>query len=279
MAKRNVVSVIICFLNAERFIRDAIESVFAQTYSNWELLLIDDGSTDASSMFARQYAKQYPQKVTYLEHDKHKNLGLSASRNLGINKSHGEYIAFLDADDVWLPQKLREQIEIIHSHPEVSVVCGFAIYWHSWTGKPKDAKRDYVPKSPLEMDTVIKPPVLLRKQMLMNVAIPGGFLIKREMLKRIGGYEESFPDILEDQAFYIKVFVNEPVFLSRQVWFKYRQHPDSICNSIDKQKHCSTSLRFWESAKQYLINKGLNDKGILSNVEEHIRKRRLGMLN
>src|SRR4029078_6600136 len=66
-----LVSVIIIFLNEERFSREAIESVFAQTYENWELLLVDDGSTDASTKIARRYAEQYPERVRYLEHDGH----------------------------------------------------------------------------------------------------------------------------------------------------------------------------------------------------------------
>src|SRR5215213_8596780 len=92
------VSVIMIFLNTERFIEEAIESVFAQTYDDWELVLVDDGSTDASTAIARRYAAQHPHKVRYLEHAVHQNLGMSASRNLGIREAHGEFIAFLDAD-------------------------------------------------------------------------------------------------------------------------------------------------------------------------------------
>jgi hypothetical protein len=87
-----LVSAIIIFLNAEKFIREAIESVFAQTYDNWELLLVDDGSTDASTEIAHRYAEQYAGKVRYLEHEDHQNLGMSASRNLGINNAKGKYI-------------------------------------------------------------------------------------------------------------------------------------------------------------------------------------------
>src|SRR5919198_1004258 len=104
-----LVSAIIIFLNAERFIQEAIESVFAQTYDAWELLLVDDGSTDGSTAIARRYAEQHPGKVRYLEHNGHQNRGKSASRNLAIRNCTGEYIAFLDADDVWLPRKLEQQ--------------------------------------------------------------------------------------------------------------------------------------------------------------------------
>jgi len=99
------------------------------------------------------------------------------------------------------------------------------------------------------------------------------------MINRIGGFEESFPNILEDQVFYVKIFVEEPVFVASQIWYKYRQHPDSICSSIDKKGHCATSLRFWEWTKQYLTNKGVKDKEIMSDVEERLQRRRLGRLD
>src|SRR5215218_6539451 len=96
--KTSLVSIVTNFLDAERFIQETIKSVFAQTYENWELLLVDDGSTDGSTQIALQYSKQYPEKVRYLEHPGHQNRGASASRNLGMVHARGEYIAFLDAD-------------------------------------------------------------------------------------------------------------------------------------------------------------------------------------
>src|SRR5918999_1055965 len=115
MSSKPLVSVIMIFLNAEKFIEEAIESVFAQTYDSWELLLVDDGSTDDSTDIALRYAQQNPERVRYLEHDSHLNRGMSASRNLGITHAIGEYIAFLDADDVWLPHKLEQQVAILSS--------------------------------------------------------------------------------------------------------------------------------------------------------------------
>src|SRR2546422_6997659 len=106
MSGKSLVSVITIFYNAERFLREAIESVFAQTYYPWELLLVDDGSVDKSTDIALEYARIYPEKVRYVEHNGHRNLGMSASRNLGIAHAKGEYVTLLDADDVWFPQTL-----------------------------------------------------------------------------------------------------------------------------------------------------------------------------
>ena len=119
-----LVSAITIFLDAETFLREAIESVLAQTYANWELLLVDDGSTDGSTEIALGYARLYPQRIRYLEHEGHRNRGMSASRNLGIPHARGEYIALLDADDVWLPLKLERQVAILESDPESAMVYG-----------------------------------------------------------------------------------------------------------------------------------------------------------
>ncbi|WP_287295599.1 glycosyltransferase family A protein [Moorena sp. SIO2C4] len=158
MSHKPLVSGIMIFLNAEKFIEEAIQSVFAQTYNNWELLLVDDGSTDNSTAIAQRYAQQYPEKVSYLEHKGHQNRGMSATRNLGIHNAKGDYIAFLDADDIWLPQKLEKQLAIFSSQPEADVVCGLTKFWYSWTEKPQDIDRDLMREIAPDYDTLFTPP-------------------------------------------------------------------------------------------------------------------------
>ena len=94
MVSKPLVSVITIFFNAQKFIEEAIQSVLAQTYPSWELLLVDDGSTDASTEIARGFAEQHLDKVRFLEHDSHKNRGMSASRNLGIRNAVGRIYRF-----------------------------------------------------------------------------------------------------------------------------------------------------------------------------------------
>src|ERR1051326_4779826 len=111
------ISIITCFLNVEEYIQETIESVLKQEYTNWELLLIDDGSTDKSTDIAKKFADEYPGKIIYCEHENHINRGSSASRNVGIKKASGTLIAFLDADDVWLPGMLSQILKLMHQHP------------------------------------------------------------------------------------------------------------------------------------------------------------------
>jgi glycosyltransferase involved in cell wall biosynthesis len=231
MSSKPLVSVIMIFLNAEKFIQEAIASVFAQTYDTWELLLVDDGSTDGSTQIALQYAKQYSEKVRYLQHDCHQNRGMSASRNLGIHEARGEYIAFLDADDVYLPEKLERQTAILGSQPAAVMVYGATQHWYSWTGRDEDRRRDRLRKLGVPSDTLIHPPTLLNLFLRHQAWTPGtcGVLVRREAIERIGGFEECFQGMFEDQVFFYKLCLSAPVFVESGSWDRYRQHPDSWC--------------------------------------------------
>src|SRR5262245_2814919 len=124
------VSVITAFLNEERFLKEAIESVLQHTFTNWELILLDDGSTDKGANIAKAYAEAYPDKIVYYEHEGHANKSTAASRNLAISKVRGELVAFLDADDVWLPVKLEKQVQIMRKHPMVAMLLEASEYWY-----------------------------------------------------------------------------------------------------------------------------------------------------
>ncbi len=150
------VSIATPFLNAGPFIEESIQSVLAQTWPDWELLLVDDGSADDSTAIALRYAEAYPTRIRYLAHPGRGNRGASASRNLAAQHARGEYLAFLDADDVYLPHKLQEQVPILDAHPDVGVMYAATEYWYSWTGRPEDATRDWTwRKYGAEPDTVI----------------------------------------------------------------------------------------------------------------------------
>lgn len=251
MSSKPLVSGITIFLNAETFIQEAIESVFAQTYSNWELLLVDDGSTDGSTAIACQYAQQYPMKVRYLEHENHKNRGMSASRNLGIYHAKGDYIAFLDADDVWLPHKLERQVAILESQPEADMVGGPTQCWFSWTEEPEDIRRDCIREIGLLPNRLYKPPALLVSLLRNKANSPAtcSVLIRTRLLIEVSGFEETFRDIFEDQAFFTKVYLKACVFITSEYWDRYRQHPNSSCFVAQKAGTYSRS----SVSSKYLI--------------------------
>ncbi|NEQ79830.1 MAG: glycosyltransferase family 2 protein [Moorea sp. SIO2I5] len=236
MSHKPLVSGIVIFLNAEKFIEEAIQSVFAQTYNNWELLLVDDGSTDNSTAIAQRYAQKYPEKVSYLEHEGHQNRGMSATRNLGIKNAKGDYIAFLDADDIWLPQKLEKQLAIFSSQPEADVVCGLTKFWYSWTEKPQDIDRDLMREIAPDYDTLFDSPRLLTLLLQNQARTPAtcSVLIRRTLFDVTGGFEESFQGMYEDQAFFAKVYLKAAVFVTSDCWDWYRQHSNNCCSMAEQ---------------------------------------------
>lgn len=108
--QKPLVSVIMPMYNSARYVAESIESVIAQTYSNWELMVIDDGSIDDSIKIVKEYSRR-DDRIKLLFNDNHVG-NPSAPRNYGIEKAQGEFIAFLDSDDVWLPEKLEEQLQL-----------------------------------------------------------------------------------------------------------------------------------------------------------------------
>jgi glycosyltransferase involved in cell wall biosynthesis len=233
MNTKPLVSCITIFLNGEQYIQEAIESVFSQNYEHWELLLVDDGSTDSSTQIALNYAQQYPNKVHYLEHPGHQNHGMSAARNLGIRHARGEYVAFLDADDIWLPQKLEHQVAILETHPEAGMVYGPALMWYGWTANAEDKAYERHRDLGVPQNTLVCPPKLLSLCLQRKAESPAtsSFLIRRALVETIGGFEESFRGMYEDLAFLSKVLLKAPVYADGQCTDYYRQHRDSCCSN------------------------------------------------
>jgi glycosyltransferase involved in cell wall biosynthesis len=270
LSRNPLVTAIIIFLNAERFLQEAIDSVFSQTYESWELLLIDDGSTDGGTTIARQCAENCPGKVIYLEHAGHENRGMSATRNLGIRNAHGEYIAFLDADDVWLPQKLEKQVNILESEPEAAMVFSPARYWYSWSGLAEDAPRDFVEEVSYQYNTLIRPPELLVWSVLRQKLRTAGTcsrMLRREVLKETGGYEDHFRGLFEDQVFLTKIYATKPVFAMSDCLDWYRQHPDS-CVALSRFARKAERGSFLVWVEQYLMEQRIKDPGVWQALRE-----------
>lgn len=275
MNHESLVSCIVTFLNAEEFIGEAIESVLGQTHENLELLLVDDGSTDGSTEIAARYAERFPEKVRYLEHAGHENRGAAASRNLGIREARGEYVALLDADDVWLERKLEEQVEILRSHPEAGMVYGQSQYWHSWTRKPEDAHRDHVPKLGVQTDALFEPPTLATLVHPLGPATapcPSDLLLRREAVERVGLFEEAFRgmyQLYDDQTFLAKVYLNVPVFVAGKCWDRYRQHPEQ-CVSVVREagEQHTVRLAFLRWLAEYFYARGVADPELWKLVQE-----------
>ena len=263
-----LVSVIISFLNEERFLAEAVESVIGQDYDNWELILIDDGSSDESTKIAKAFSSARPEKIVYIEHEHHSNKGLSASRNHGIAVARGQLIAVLDADDVWSPHKLRLQVAIMNANPKASMLCEASEYWYSWNGN-EAVRQDEIIQVGKSWDKVFFPPQLA--EMLYPLSdgaapCPSGIIVKKSVFDKHGGFESHFTgkyQLYEDQAFFIKIYLNEPVYISSMCNNKYRQREGSLVQKVRHEGNYAIVRKYFlDWLHQYLRQNNIVYKNV-----------------
>jgi glycosyltransferase involved in cell wall biosynthesis len=270
---RSFVSVVISFLNEERFLEDAIRSVYAQTCPDWELILVDDGSSDRSSEIAKRYAERDPARVRYLDHPGHGNLGPSAARNLGVAAAHGEWIAFLDGDDVWLPNRLERGVALAVAHPDAEMIYGRTEYWRSWdaTASPQS---DHIQPHYFRANRVLPPPKLLVGYLSLRAAYPcmGSVLVRRRAYLAVGGFEESFRGLAEDLVFFGKISLQYPVYVSEECWDRYRQHSDSLTAVADAQEVRRAHRAYLSWLDGYIEREGTNHKRLRTEVRAATRR-------
>src|SRR5438046_1661153 len=174
-----LVSVIIPTFNREAYLREAIESVFAQTYSNWQLIVVDDGSTDRTSRYLRAITDE---RVLVIEHQ---HCGNPARvRNAGIAAAHGKWVSFLDADDVWCPRKLETQIEDLLAHSE----CG----WSYTYVTRMNEQREEIPLPTHRRGTPASGWILSQLITLEAIVATPTVMVAKDLLTAVGGFDESF---------------------------------------------------------------------------------------
>lgn len=256
-----MVSVIVAFYNEASYLREAIQSVLEQEFTSWELLLVDDGSSDASTAIAKEYAQQYPVKVIYLEHAGHANKGVCASRNLGLQQAKANLVALLDADDVWRPAKLLQQMDLHRRFPEAEMICEASEYWYSWNQPQRD---DVIIPVGAANDRLFQPGQLVSVLYPLGkgaAPCPSGLLMKKDAASALGGFEELFTgkyQLYEDQAFLTKFYLRYKVYVSSACNNLYRQRPGSVVHWVHQQGHYHQVRAFFlHWLQQYLRNQNI----------------------
>ena len=126
MSKPPKVSVCIASYNHAQYLPDCLNSILSQTYQDFEIVIVDDGSQDGSHELLSDFLSSYPEKIRYFWHPDHTNKGYSITTNLSIQKSRGKYIAWIGSDDIWHPGKLEQQVSILDNQPEIGLVYSYA---------------------------------------------------------------------------------------------------------------------------------------------------------
>ncbi|MEL6447894.1 MAG: glycosyltransferase [Pseudomonadota bacterium] len=207
------VSVIIPCYNRGDYIAETVDSVFGQTLRDIELICVDDGSTDQT----RAILEGYGDRLTLLEHPGRVNKGQSAAINLGLAHAEGEFIAVLDSDDLWLPEKLEEQVAYLDAHPETDIVYGNG---EAIDGSGRHLYRIYE-TGHVERNDVAD--LLLDCYFLL----PNNALVRSRLYDEAGGFDESLR-AAQDHDMAIRLAERGNVAYLDRCWFRYRRHPDSI---------------------------------------------------
>jgi glycosyltransferase involved in cell wall biosynthesis len=233
------VSVITIFRDAERFLPAAVASVQAQTLDGWELLLVDDGSTDGGSALAQAFADADPDRIRYLSHPGHAALGTSASRNRGARAARAPLLAFLDADDVYLPQRLARHLAVLDAEPAVDAVQSDAIYWIA-PRSADDAAAEHRQRQGIWPDGArLVPP----EGVVALLALPAlhvftcDLTVRRACFDRIGGFDDAFPRTHEDLVFFTKLYSEGRVAVIAEFLAKVRRHDGSATRAAQHSAH------------------------------------------
>jgi glycosyltransferase involved in cell wall biosynthesis len=263
------VSVIIPTYNRGWILKEAIDSVLAQTFNEYELIVVDDGSEDNTA----EILSGYNNKIQIIRQP---NQGVSAARNRGMVSSSGRFIALLDSDDLWLPEKLNEQLSFFRNHPDV-MICQTEEIWI------RNGKRVNPCKHHKKLSGMIFEPSLS-----LCLVSPSAVMFKRELIDMVGLFDENLP-ACEDYDLWLRVSLRFPVYLiDEALIIKRGGHEDQLSRNpmLDKYRikalvkilnqnlliggyRCAAVAKLKEKCMIYAA--GCRKRGRYQEAEEYIR--------
>lgn len=206
--KNELVSIIMPSYNTAGFIRESIDSVLSQTYTNWELIIVDDCSTDNTDEVVAEYSDE---RIRYLKNEK--NSGAAVSRNYALREARGKWIAFLDSDDLWSSDKLEKQIDFMEKN-------GYSFSYTEYSLIDENS-------APLGIHTT--GPKKISRQGMLNYCWPGCLTVMYDA-ERVGLIQISDIKKNNDYAMWLKVSEKAKCYLLKEDLAKYRKRAGSISN-------------------------------------------------
>ncbi len=227
--------------NGEKYLSEAIESILNQTYSNFEFLIIDDGSTDSTRQIILSYDDY---RIRLIENDS--NIGLTESLNKGIDFARGKYIARMDADDISMPERLEKQVDFMESHEDVAVCGSWAIIIDE-KGKAYDSFKN--PEHSIEIEAAL---------FFYNPIAHPTVLMKKGIVNFVGNYDSFFLKT-QDYDLWIRLFLTGYSFYNLQeTLLIYRNHKQNITNTnLDVQLYYADKC-LQNLYSQYFGKKNIN---------------------
>ncbi|OLY93894.1 Glycosyl transferase family 2 [Cnuella takakiae] len=263
------VSVIMCAFNVAPFIASAIETIKAQTYQDWELIIADDASTDDTLAIARSFA--FDPRIKVYAHQR--NMGYIKNKNWAFQQANGDLLTQLDADDLCGEDRLASQVEVFYKHPEV-MICGTNYQMVDQNGR-------YLWSREFASDQHIY---------LNEEQYPFWFpslMFRKELIAEVGLFSEYFEGVYgDDHHWTMRVNQKYPVYFIKEVLYSYRANPNSITNVFDNPRKLLVADILKELRRQCIaygtdsIQQGYFDKmldfekallGNRSKMSEHYR--------
>ena len=240
-----LVSIISPTYNHERFVADCIESVLAQSYTNWEMIIIDDGSTDKTFSVAKTYVEKDSRIHVFTQ----KNIGifrLGESYNFALGKSQGKYIAILECDDVWFPDKLEVQVRTMEENPNSVLSWGKAYL------STIDLTSDYylAPRNIKDIDIFYNKPVgVFLKKFIYQTLIPALTIVfRKDSLLEIGGFNQGFNLPLVDIPTTLQLLMKGEFSYVDQPLGRWRIYPNQVTKTYTGQMTSS----YYELVKSFM---------------------------
>ena len=249
-------SVIIPTFNRSHVLLRAVDSVLKQTYKNFELIVVDDGSTDETQTILEGHIKEG--QIKYLRQE---NKGVSSARNFGVRNSKGDWLAFLDSDDEWLKSKLEKQVELLQKRPELRLIHGEELWVRN--GKRVNQKKIHQKFGGF----------IYEKCLPLCLISPSAVIIERKLYEEMGGFDEEFV-VCEDYDLWLKITsLYEVGFVTEPIIYKYGGHEDQLSH-----KYFAMDLWRIKSMLRILSLKNLNDQQIEATCAEVTRKAKILLL-
>jgi len=233
MQDKPLFSVIMPVYNGEAFLAEAIRSVLGQTFSGWELIIIDDGSQDNSYEKALVFSKE-DDRIRVLQHTGGANKGVSASRNLGIKHAQGKWIALLDADDRWFPEKLEVQAEILKNNREIAMLYSRGErFFEDYSGPQKNKQYGS------GISGLLKEPFL---KTLAGFETPtSSVVLNKPLFVKTGGFDESM-DYSEDTLLFHKMLLAGDLYFIDRPLVEARHHDASAKQTVTNKRMIKARL-------------------------------------
>jgi len=233
------ISIVLPVYNGARYLRESIDSCLAQTFRNWELIIVNDCSTDESGAIAKEYAAK-DKRIRVIHNET--NLKLPASLNVGFRQAKGEYLTWTSDDNRYLPHALQRMIDFLHEHPKYIMVCT-AFQYIDEAGEFVDATR---------FDSTFVP---LRDHMLCHGgAIGACFLYHRSVLQTVGEYDAKW-FLVEDYEYWLRIASKQHAIAAiHEVCYLYRRHSLSLTSREREigKKDVAMRLTYWEKLNHTL---------------------------